>query len=137
MLYELINQSDYYTLECGDLEAAALACLLLGEGDYGLKPLTGEGDGMPLFTHGGHDKWFTEHFGRTVEESLNHVPYAQLADALESVVIGDRKKYLSGLAAARDPAEFAIGWNDLKRSSLNNIGAKAKKLAAALRAKAV
>lgn len=106
--FELVNPSDPYMFTAPDLETAALAVVLLGRGKYGGKSLDG-GKDVPIFLLGGHDEWFSENFGRTVQESLDHVPHEAIAACLDTLTI------------------------DGRRTSLNNIGKGAELLAEALR----
>lgn len=115
MKFEIVNPSDKYTMEAVDLEVAAVAVSLLGDGAY---PLTGlgedEGQDVPPFLFGGHDEWFAQKFGMNFEETGRHViehRHSELADALDSVTIEGR------------------------RSSLNDIGGRAKNLSIAVRRK--
>lgn len=118
MKFEIINPSDPYTMEAEDLEVASVACSLLGDGRYGLDALgedANKGNHVPIFLFGGHDEWFISKFGMNFENTAEHVlnhRYTALADALDSVA----------LARA-------------ERSSLNNIGLRAKSLAKAVRRK--
>lgn len=117
MKFNLVNPSDPYTLETDDLQIAAVACCLLGNGKYGLTGLGNDaGQDVPVFLLGGHDEWFVSKFGMSYEDTathaLNHRNDA-LARAFESVTLG------------RD-----------KRSSINNIGEKARDIAQAIRRKA-
>jgi hypothetical protein len=110
--FELVNPSDLYTFTAPDLETAALAVVLLGRGQYGGKSLDG-GEDVPIFLLSGHNEWFGETFGRTVQESLDHVPHEAIAACLDTFTLGREE-----------------------RTSLNNIGKHAQQLAAALRDKA-
>lgn len=109
--YEIINPSDYCTITAEVELVAAVAVLMIGEGNYGLGEIDGERL-MPLFPFGGHEPWLRE---RGVDDLgawiLAHEP--ELADALDSVSL-------------RPGAE---------RSSLNDICGYAKQLAGMLRAK--
>lgn len=114
MKFEIINPSDPYNMEADDLEVAAVAVCLLGNGKYGLDGIDGRRKTeVPVFLLGGHDEWFEENFGanyeRTAERVLNQRGDA-LARALESVTLGRER-----------------------RSSLNDIGGEAKELARAVR----
>lgn len=119
MMYKIVNPSDPYTLEANNLETAAVVCVFLGEGRYELQECeTSENDGavaVPFFMFGGADKWFKDHFGRSLDESINHVGYPAIAAVLDTVLIG------------------SPGKRDYERSSMNDIGGKAKRLAAGLR----
>lgn len=111
MEYEIVNPSDPYTLKSDDFEAAALACVILGNGKYALKPLEDGGVEVPLFVFGGHDEWFQKTFGVTLDGSLSRVERSRIAAVLETVTIGNSKK----------------------RSSMNDIGGRAKALAIVMR----
>ncbi len=116
MKFDLINPSDPYTFEADDLQVAAVMVCLLGEGRY-LADALGEdadkGNNVPAFLFGGHDEWFVSKFARTYEATFTHCLEHRtdaLARAFESVTLG----------AAR-------------RSSLNDIGGRAARLAQAIR----
>lgn len=138
MMYEIINPSDAYTLVCDDFKIACLATLLLGHGKYGLQSQDASQE-MPVFFLGGEETWFPATFGATFDELLPQVRYDDLARCLESVVIGsftDRTVYdiaMKALPTAEDRASFAEQWHEVKRSSLNDIGARAKALAKMMR----
>src|SRR5262245_29539857 len=99
MLYEIINPSDPYTIDCPDLAIATVACVLLGAGQYAFVPQDGTttdeevklGDrGVPMFLFGGEDAFATKHFGMTMQGLLRDVRNAPerrlaLATALDSV----------------------------------------------------
>jgi len=117
MKFNIINPSDPYTMEADDLEIAAVAVSILGNGKY---PLEGIGDAtgenVPPFLFGGHDEWFTEKFGGNYEQIAQRVIDSRsdaLARAFESVTLQSER-----------------------RSSMNNIGARAAEYALAVRAKA-
>lgn len=110
--FELINQSDAYKFTAPSLEVAAQAVTLIGEGAYGGKSLDG-GEDVPIFLFGGHDAWFTAHFGKTAEQSFETRDNAALAECFESFTLGGGRA-----------------------TSLNDIGGRAKAYAKALRAEA-
>ena len=135
MVYELTNPSDYYTLESDDHLTACVAALVLGGGGYGLTPLDEGGERMPIFILGGAEEWARERFGKTLQEMMEAAG-PTLAACLESVVIGKRKVYQAALDAITDPdlrTAFIARWHDEHRSSMNDIGKRARKLAAKLR----
>lgn len=117
MRFDLVNPSDPYTLEADDLEVAAVACCLLGNGKYGLTGLGEDaGQDVPVFLLGGHDEWFVKKFGMDYETTATHCLEHRnddLARAFESVKLGRAE-----------------------RSSLNDIGGKARDIAQAIRRKA-
>ncbi len=116
MKFNLINPSDPYTLEADDLEVGAVAVCLLGNGKYPADALGDAADksnNVPAFLFGGHDEWFQSRFGGTYEAVAERV-LKDRADALarcfDSVTLGSER-----------------------RSSMNNIGGKARELAKAVR----
>lgn len=117
MRFEIVNPSDPYTMEAPDLEVAAVACCLLGNGKYMLTGLDdAAGQDVPAFVFGGHDEWFVSKFGANYEAVACRVldeRGAELADALNSI------------PRLRE-----------RRTSLNDIGSKAHAIAAAIRTRA-
>jgi hypothetical protein len=132
MLFEIINPHDPYTIIADDLEIAAVAVCILGEGKYSLKELTGDKSAyVPFFPIDGQDEWFTKWFGRTFEQSVTYASEergADLAKCLASVMIGDaknRRAFDEILARAETPEEYtkALGqMHAAKRTSLVDIG---------------
>jgi hypothetical protein len=145
MIFDISNPSDPYLMEAPDLEVAAVAVALLGEGKYGLDEVSMEtgrevenGVKVPIFLLGGIQEWFQASFNRSLEEVLKHVTGARTAELVacfRGITLGsakDRIFYLSALSKIDDPekkAAFAAEWDDKKRSSMNNIGARAQRLA--------
>ena len=135
MEYELINPSDPYTFIAADYETAALTVFCLGPA-YGARPKD-TGEAVPIFIFGGAVDWYKEKFGRTPDDGLDKKRQA-VADALASMMLGDfedRRRYELALSAVDDPekkARFIDEWQD-GRSSLNDIGGKAHRLAARLK----
>lgn len=135
MEYELINPSDPYTFIVADYETAVLTVFCLGPA-YGAKPKCG-GEDVPIFLFGGAVDWYKEKFGRTPDDGLDEKGQA-VADALASMMFGDfedRRRYELALSSIDDPekkARFIDGWQD-GRSSLNDIGGEAHKLAERMR----
>jgi hypothetical protein len=139
MLAEIINPSDAYTIE-GEWPVICTATLLLGEGHYPLQEVGGDRE-MPIFLFGGKeaaDEWMQSEFGKTVAEMLDETK-DRLPDALDSVLIGsasDRAIFNDAMSKIGDEAkrkEFADAWHDRKRTSMNDIGARAKSLAQRIR----
>lgn len=117
MKFEIVNPSDPYTIEADDLQIAAVAICLLGDGKYMGKGVGDDaGQEVPFFLFGGLDEWFTEKFSMgyfaTATHALNNRNDA-LARAFESVTLGRAEK-----------------------SSLNDIGGRALAIAKAIREKA-
>lgn len=107
MKYELINPSDKIHFE-GDFEPAVMGAAIaaLGQGKYALEDDNGN-TVVPIWLFGGHEEWFRAH-----ETTLDDVLTNKRAD----------------VAAFLDTLTYAG-----ERSSMNNIGARAKAIAEALR----
>lgn len=142
MLYEIINPSDPYTMETDDREAASLACLLLGSGRYALRSIGGDGWSTPLFIFGGSEEWWAKEFGYPLTEAVERVGRERIATALETVLIGDaddRTRMTDAMSFIDDPAKrqaFRDQQHDRARTSINNIGGRAYRMADSLRAAA-
>jgi hypothetical protein len=136
VIFDLINPSDNYVLETDDPEAAAIACILLGDGQYGLTHVEqrpGDVDcSVPIFMFGGMDDWFRDKFHRSAKDSahlyIDGDRRPTLIAALDSLMCGtvaDLKSYKDALEAItvdskRD--EFKFKWLDHRRGSMNNVG---------------
>ena len=135
-LYNLINPSDPYTFRAEDQETAALAVFCLGPA-YGAENLSGTGSGdVPVLLFSDPKVWYQEQFGRTPDEGLEAKKPAVIR-ALKSFVLGnerDRKRYEAAMACITEPEQreiFAREWRD-GRTSMNNIGLRAEKMAEGL-----
>ena len=135
-LYNLINPSDPYTFRAEDQETAALAVFCLGPA-YGAENLSGTGSGdVPVLLFSDPKVWYQEQFGRTPDEGLEAKKPAVIR-ALKSFILGnerDRKRYEAAMACIREPERrevFGREWRD-GRTSMNNIGLRAEKMAEAL-----
>lgn len=112
--FEIVNPSDPYTFKAPSLEIAAIVVTLLGGGMYSGKSLdTPPGVDVPFFMFGSADAWFQERFGCTLDESIERTDKLALADCLDTVTLGRKE-----------------------RSSMNNIGGRAKAYSKALREQA-
>lgn len=138
MLYEIINPSDPYTIEADSLDIAFMACVLLGNGQYEFRPFEDGGTPVPFFMFGGTDEWCKEHLGKTFHEVADDVRVnkrEEMAKCLDSCLIGsanDRRTYYLGLELIEDPVKrerWWFEWHDKRRSSLNDIGGRAHKMA--------
>jgi hypothetical protein len=148
MLYEIINPSDPYTIEVEDFDVAAVACVMLGRGTYGFVPIDATGaernaPSVPIFFFGSVGDWFHVTFGVSLSGLLDRVLAEKreaLATALESVLIGEPAQRATFFATApTDRAEFEIAravWHEARRSSMNDIGARAWELACRVRKEA-
>lgn len=144
MLFNIVNPSDPYTVEAPSLDVAAVASLMVGQGQYSFASLDGSED-VPMFAFMGNDDtnaWFKQHCGDDAETVVTRVTSEkkiELADCLDSVIIGhysDRQLYLLALSSITDPAnreKYIFEYHDKKRSSMNDIGGRARQLAAKLR----
>lgn len=137
MLFEIINPSDKYTIEAPDLEIAALAVCVPGEGKYALQGIDNLNE-VPIFLFGGHDEWFKRNFGCSFTDSLERSDKAKLADCLDSTLIGDENdreafNYARKKVAPEAFEGWRAGWMGARRSSTNNIGHRAYAYAEALR----
>jgi hypothetical protein len=138
-VYEIINPSDYYTMKTDNWQAACAACMFLGQGMYGLQELSNDpshkSNDMPVLM-GGASEWFKKTFGVSLDDWFKN-NLGLVADALESVVIGDREVYEATfpLVESSKIDQFKAEWLDKNRSSMNNIGSRATQIARALRKK--
>lgn len=141
MLFKLINPSDPYTLEAEELDVACTVVLMLGRGMYSLEEVGGD-NRVPMLAFADSKAWFKDHFGATLEVVLERCMGEKLPTViacLEGVVAGDAKDrefynaHLALLPTEAERTQFRASWLDKRRSSLNNIGATAWKLAAQLR----
>jgi len=146
MIYEIVNPSDRYTIEAHSLDVAFVACACLGAGQYSFRPLEDENaERVPMFLFGGADDWVEETLSEpsaaaVIDRVLNNPEKRiELAECYESCLIGmveDRKIYQAGLDLIDNPKkrdEWRRTWHDSRRSSLNDIGARARKMAEKLR----
>lgn len=132
MILELENPSDPITFVGDDLKVAGIACLLLGHGWYGMSDEKGD-TVIPLMMFGAHEKWLKENgiddlSGWIRENAL------KVAEFLETVAYGkinDRLAFDEAIKrmTPEKAAEHREWWNDRNRSSMNDIGAGALRLA--------
>lgn len=137
MLYDIINMSDKYSIDCPDLEIAFAACAILGEGQYAFEPI-GEGEAVPMFLFGGSYAWCQKHFHVSPAEVFKCVLADRketFAAALDSIVVGDRDEFLRVTAGLTGPSftEARKAWHNKHRTSMNDIGGRAYLIAANLR----
>ena len=142
MLYKIINMSDPYTIKANSLDVALVACIALGSFQYAFDPLEDGGERVPMFMFGGSDEWCQKHFGVNLAAVVLDVrtnKRAELAECFDSCLIGrqsDRATYEAGLELIDDPVkrqQWRDRWLDERRSSMNNIGARAYAAAEAFR----
>jgi hypothetical protein len=139
VIFNIVNPSDKYTLETDDFETACIVAIFLGNGMYSLEQL--DGDLEMQFFFGDPSGWFQEVFGNSFEVSVKRClteKQTKLIEALDSVLIGDRKMYYEGLALIDNEEkrkEWRMKWHDRNRSSMNDIGGRAWAIAEKLRRK--
>ena len=129
MIYDITNPSDTVTLEADDVAVAQAACLLLGEGRYGLTNAEGE-EVLPLcMFEGQYEEWAKgQNFDlKAVLENRREEVAACLRSAM-CCGISDR---VAIVAAVGDDPKAVARYNDAKRSSLNDICGLAASLAKA------
>lgn len=136
LLCEISNPSDPYTMECEDFRVGAVAVALLGNGHYGLR-CEATGQSTPVLF--GWDDWLKSE-GIDIAAALNSRA-EEIATALDSVRIGsaaDRaNEELAVLHMTPEGAkQYRAELHDRKRTSMNDIGGRAQKLAVALRERA-
>lgn len=145
MIYEITNPSDAYTIEPAAFREGAIAVLLLGNGSYGMKPVGASKDApaLPIFLLGGAKEWADAEVGGDLEAWLAEPANLRAtAAALDTVLIGsphdqrELRDALAGMPDAEKRVAYLAAWKERRRSSLNNIGARAEQLASALRARA-
>ena len=137
MIYEIINPSDPYTLEADEPSVACAACLLLSPA-FGLRSQD-DSVNMPPARFAGYQEWFEEHFHANVDKFIkSHL--LEIVAVLDSVLIGeaqDRIDFYEALKLTDDPAKKQQ-WREQylarRRSSMNNIGGEAMRMADGIRA---
>ena len=130
-VFEIVNPSDPYTLR-GERDVARAACLLLGKGYFALRDAAGELV-LPLFVLGNSFEEWAKEEGFDLPGILKDRAMEVVA-TLDSVLIGGfRERREVEAATARMAPGDAEAWlaerHEARRSSLNDIGARAKALA--------
>lgn len=127
--YEIINPSDKVIIASEDDLTAAVAVLLLGEGRYGLCRADPAGKQvLPILLFGGVDDWIKQHGIHDLDTWLNNHAL-DLAVVFESVFYGslnELEALESAIGNLAEPSrrEARNNYNDKKRASMNNIGAR-------------
>lgn len=139
MILELVNPSDAVTFVGDDPKIAGVAILLLGNGMYALTSPDGS-QFVPLMMFGQHEEWIAEQ-GIGDLDTFITANSGAIADFLDTCAYGsieEREAFDRAIAlmTPENAEKHREWWNDRNRSSMNNIGAGARKLASALRAKA-
>ena len=133
MLFEVSNPSDEYTIEAEDWSVACVVGLIIGRGQYGLNEVDGDHE-MPLFLFGGLEEWVEAEFEKPLEEFMGSVDKIEVANCLNSIVVGNRANYTLGLGekTGEEADAFWEVWHDLNCSSMNDIGQYSRNYAAKL-----
>jgi len=131
-LYELANPSDPYTFYAPSVEVAGVAAAMLST-SFGATPVDGNGESSPVLF--GWEEWMKE---KGIDNEWIAEHKLAIADALDSFLIGDpnrRADVESMLEMLPDDkkAEWRGSRQDRNRTSLNQIGESAYKLAKQLR----
>jgi len=134
MLCEIIDPSDPYTMECETFLIGAAAVCLLGGGQLGLHS-EDESQQTPILS--GWKDWFACQGVPDLAAFLTENNDA-IADTLASVRIGRAKERWAEAVAVKHmtapaAAEYRAEIHDLRRSSMNDLGRAAWKLAERLR----
>jgi len=111
MKWEIVNPSDYCTMEAESFAIACVANLFLGEGKYGLDPLgdTNKDYKMPILVFGGVDDFFNKEFGfKDFEAGMKELKETKMAEVIKAL--------------------DSVSYEGNERSSMNNIVGYAKKL---------
>lgn len=137
MLYELVNPSAPYVFQADSFPVAVTTAWLISA-IYEAKPEDGDDYfGIPAFMED-PVKEYKEQFGDSIEDFINK-HNAEIVHALQSLMLGgfkDYRQYLLAVEMIDDPEKlmaFRERWND-GRSSMNNIGKCAEKIACLLEA---
>jgi len=142
--YELVNPSDAYTFQAPTLLIAACATVLIGRGKYAAHPEDGKGEKneeVPMFFFGGVEEWFKEKGVESLGDYIN-AHREEVATCLDTFLIGDMKerkafdRLIGCISNPEEKEKARLAFHDEKRSSMNNIGEYAWKLAKELRASA-
>jgi hypothetical protein len=139
VIYEIINPSDKATMVADDDRDAVAACLFLSEGLYGLEEVGTGRQVLPIL------RFLPDHAEGILMEIFggiggNMAPYVDrnrlaIADALDSVMLGDRAAFDETMARLPEGerAAYRASVKEERRSSMNDIAGRAWKIAAKLR----
>jgi len=134
MIYELINPSDKIEFEAESDMVAAVIGIILGRGSYGVKRLEDGMTIMHVYLFGDVEEGFLGAYAVSIETALE-TKRAEIITALETVICGSRVEYANRLnESGLSDRDFFDKWQDIHRSSMNDIAGTARR--AAERAKA-
>jgi len=141
MLFELVNPSDPYTFKTDDSKVAEVVALLVGNGKMGLTDEKGEKyDTMILFLNEEQtETHLTETFGEGGLAGFVDANLKAVADALDSVMsfgFTERRTFelaMEAIETEERREEYRAKVHDKNRSSMNDFGTYAWKMAKQLR----
>lgn len=119
--YEIINPSDSVTILADDINIARMATLMLGQGHYGLEDCKSGETVLGFYFLGTAERLEAEltEMGLWPMQTYIDANKPALAACLRTAMIG------RGGVEARKLITDLTAWNELKRTSLNDICAKA------------
>lgn len=126
---EICNPSDAYTLVCDDDLYATLACILLGNGKYGLSDRE-DNFICPIMIFGGTDEHIQEISEyQSADAAFHAADKKRLAEVLRTTLLGGfggREEFEETIALIPEERQeqFRQIWHE-KRTSMNNIGGRA------------
>lgn len=133
---ELINPSDAVTFLMDDVKVAGAATMLLGCGAFGLKDKDGKCH-VPIMLFRGADGWLEENGIKDLRAFIdaNNIAIAEFLETVHYGSFQDREAFKLAISkmTLEKAAEYRAEVNDKRRSSLNNIGGVALKLAQQMR----
>ncbi len=140
MLFRIVNPCDPYTIESSSLDVAVMASVMLDQGHYPFESLDG-GQDIPSFLLVEASEWCKEKFGEGLMELSNRVmdtKLGEVADCLDSVLYGDKEEREAFLEETKDMnretfVAMRFMRQDERRSSINDLGERAYRMAAQLR----
>ena len=129
-VWELVNPSDFCTLE-GPRVSCGIAALLLGTGQCPLVSTSTGDTVVPLLRLWAEDEqvaWIEDFCGGPINQYIREHA-SDVADALRSLVYGDRHGWEVAVAVRTDREAFRLAWNEQRRSSLNNMSERSHAIA--------
>lgn len=94
MKFEIINPSDKAFIEGENFETVCLAIAILSRGQYGLQEVDG-GKHMPILMFS--DGWWLKEFGRTIDNSIEHISKKEIAKTLRTVRLAYERSSLTDI----------------------------------------
>ncbi len=126
-IYEINNPSDFATLKADDAKVGQAACLVLGQGKYGLTRVSTGETVLPVLLFG-------EFPGELGLRDFVNAHKTEIVACLRSVLLGHDRQTLEEAMALVTPEQakqLLTSYHDRHRTSLNDICARAWKIAEA------